>query len=121
MCWYPTFRKVLLQPRHLGQAACVEDGSAHALLLFVGVDALFARVGTVRVRGDDEALGLVARDLGELVRRNLETVVVRTWFASSVGSSTVPNSSLAFFRSISRTLLKSRKRTVGQRQMTQYR
>ena len=57
---YPSLRKVLLQPRHLRQAARVENSSAHALLLLVGIDALFGRVGTIREGRDDEALGLVA-------------------------------------------------------------
>jgi hypothetical protein len=67
MCWYPPFSEILLQPCHFRQTARVEDGSAHALLLFVGVDTLFTRVGTVCECGDNKTFRLVAGDLAESV------------------------------------------------------
>jgi hypothetical protein len=68
---YPPLGKVLLQPRHLGETAGVEDSSPHALLLVVGVDALLARVGAVSEGRHNEALGLMVRDLVRELRRLL--------------------------------------------------
>jgi len=53
---YPSLGEVLFQSRHLCQTACVEDGSTHAFLLIVCVDALLARVGAICKSRHDEAL-----------------------------------------------------------------